>query len=485
MAESRNVGVFVLLVDDDPEFVGSLQEAFRHLLTEIDFDVIGSVKAALKRLTAKPCDVLLVNPRIGEDAGQILLRARQRQPDTLRIAVLSPNAPDDEKQNATLCLERPNRPEQFAQVAATCLQLVAAKPPPARGPVSELKNALDAAQASPGHWRFTLLSEVALGEIHLSAGKVVAATFGGSQGQDALDRIMEVADGWFERRPAEPGIRPVGKVSETAELRVRMPANLPNTEKIDPSRKQAPAAPEPAAGGRAPRRVAPPVPLEEGYLRSLGLSFALELDGASRTTRDFQCPDAKSYVSLMAFTLAKAGELAALYQWEPPLSVHFQMPQTEIAVLPFQDRTFLFAWPEAEPAALDRLNEIFPGSLDPTLATRPRLAGTIAAMKKVPGLHGFCIFNKELQVLLKKFAAAWSFELLQGTARLADQLLKVLALQKLAPRLIQIKFDVGSVFVQSHGEHLLLVICHSQTRIPLLKDCMLRITDQEVHQALL
>lgn len=253
----------------------------------------------------------------------------------------------------------------------------------------------------------------------------------------------------------------------------------------EPTKRLVPAA-RPASSG-ASRKPMPSGPaISEQLLTETGIQFALQIDAKGKVQQDIRCPEAKLYTGVATFTAAKARELAVLFQWEPPRSVHFIHDSLELCVLPFDEKTILLGWkPEGE-GIIERIGKALGVSLlDPTSSTKPRLPATIDAMKKIPGLHGYAIFNKDHQILVKKFSAQWNFDLLQNTSRIASQMCMVLQLQKLPVRMAQVKFDAGSIFAIPSADMMLITICHHQSKVPLLKDCLSRITANEINKAVL
>lgn len=232
--------------------------------------------------------------------------------------------------------------------------------------------------------------------------------------------------------------------------------------------------------------VGPLLRLDDDFLRQSGVDFVLEIDDHGQARQQARCPDAKQYAGVATFAMAKVRELTSLFQWGQPSSIHTIHVKLELGILPYADKTFLLGWTPAPGMLPEAVNVIFgEGAIDPVSSTKPRLPGTVDVMKKIPGLHGYLIFNKENQVLVKRFSKDWSFDLLQGASRIIGQWYIALQLQKLAFELAQIRFAVGSVLVRPAGDATLVVICHSQTKVPLLKDCMLRIGSAEINKVLL
>jgi len=295
-------------------------------------------------------------------------------------------------------------------------------------------------------------------------------------------------EAWVRKpAPTTMGVKPA-PLAPPEEEEVPPPPKIPT--KAGDSDQVAPAPSEVTARVKpAPAEVAPApndVPLTEELIQSTGLRFALQIDAKGKVQQEVQCPDVKLLIGVTTFTVTKAREIAQLFGWEPLRSIHFLHETIDTAVLPFGERTVLLGWPSGQESMAENINQVFgAGLLDPTSATKPRLPATIDAMKKMPGLHGYAIFNKDHQILVKKFSAQWSFDLLQSTSRIATQMCMVLQLQKLPVKLAQIKFDAGSIFAIPSGDLMLLTICHHQSKVPLLKDCLTRITANEINKAVL
>jgi hypothetical protein len=184
-----------------------------------------------------------------------------------------------------------------------------------------------------------------------------------------------------------------------------------------------------------------------------------------------------------SFTISKARELAAAYQWEMPLSVHYISPSMNLVVLAYKEKTILLGWASREEGVLEKVNHVFGESFLDPIDSAKHASPTMDAMKKTQGLHGYAIFRKPLQLLVKKFSKDWSAEMLDTTARIASQMCTVLRLQGMPLQLIDVKFKVGNVVAKPSNELTLIAISHSQTKVPLLKDCMLRMSPGELTKA--
>jgi CheY-like chemotaxis protein len=254
----------------------------------------------------------------------------------------------------------------------------------------------------------------------------------------------------------------------------------------DPTKRLVPAPRPVSSGGSRKPAPASVASLNEKLLTETGIQFAIQIDAKGKLAQDVHCPEPKLYTGVATFTAAKARELAQLFQWDYPRSVHFINESIELCVLPFDDQTVLIGWKPGGEGIVERIGKVLgAGLLDPTSSSKPRLPATIDAMKKIPGLHGYAIFNKDHQILVKKFSAQWNFDLLQNTSRITSQMCMVLQLQKLPVKVAQIKFDAGSIFAIPCADMMLITVCHHQSKVPLLKDCLSRITANEINKAVL
>lgn len=303
----------------------------------------------------------------------------------------------------------------------------------------------------------------------------------------AAAKSAKPTEGWVRMpAPTTMGIKPapLGAPEEEVPAPPKIPRKLGDSDQVIPPENEATARVKPAPAERAPSPN--DVPLNEELITGSGILFALQIDSKGKVQQEIHCPDVKLYIGVATFTAAKARELAHLFQWEAPRSLHFIHSSIDLAIFPSPDKTILLGWASGQDSMPDTVSNVFgAGLLDPVSATKPRLPATIEAMKKIPGMHGYCIFNKDHQILVKKFSPQWSFELLQQTSRIAAQMCMVLQLQKLAVKLAQIKFDNGSIFAIPSGDMMLITICHHQAKVPLLKDCLSRITTNEINKAVL
>ena len=507
---------YVLLVDHHHLFAKAFRNHFLKKNPQVEMELADSAKAALRHLGFKPCDLLIADLRLQEvDGLQLLLRVRRSYPHLTKVMMAANASPRDSQKaqdyGSVLYVEKPGSPSDYDTAVGRIAEILAKTPDIPRGALGDLK--LDEMVAGgdepPKECVLVVYADAGVGLLYLHGGQIIHAQTPDSRGSNAIKEMLTWHCGPFEKRGfQEPPKRTLDLPWEDVfavwmEGKSHAPSPSPVIEKREdvpappriPSRsaysdQAAPPATEPTARIKpGPAPVAPSkgdVPLNAELIASTGLRFALQIDAKGRIQQEVCCPDIKLFIGVATFTAAKVKEVAHQFQWEPPRSIHFVHDSTELAVLPFVEKTVLLGWAAGQDSMAETINKVFgAGLLDPTSVTRPRLPPTIDAMKKIPGLHGYAIFNKDHQILVKKFSAQWSFELLQNTSRITAQICMVLQLQKLPVKLAQIKFDPGSIFTIPSGDLTLITICHQQAKVPLLKDCLSRITANEIKKAVL
>ena len=528
---------YVLLVDNNNLFSKAFRDHFLKRNPQVEMGLAENAKAALKHLGFHPCDLLIADLRLPEvDGLQLFLRVRRSYPHLTKVMMASHASPRDSQKaqdyGSVSYIEKPATPPDYDKAVSQIAEILAKTPEVPRGSLANLKldEMIAGCDEPPKSCVLAVYVAAGSGLLYLSDGRIVHAQTPYSRGSNALEEMFGWQAGIFEKRDfQEPPKRTLDfpwedvfalwmepeNVASASSLETKstgarepiataqsvkpapvadkhggfpppqsMPRRLTKSDPIASTAVQPTARIKPVPAAAAPLRS--DVALNEKFIVSTGLQFALEIDGKGTVRQEIRCPDLKLFVGIATFTSAKVKEVAKQFQWEPPRSIHFVHESTELAALPFADKTVLLGWASGQDPTIEKINQVFGVSLlDRASVTKPRLPATIDAMKKIPGLNGYAIFNKDHQILVKKFSAQWNFGLLQSTARVTAQICMVLQLQKLPVKLAQIKFDPGSIFAIPCEDLMLITICHHEAKVPLLKDCLSRITANEIKKAVL
>jgi DNA-binding NarL/FixJ family response regulator len=496
---------YVLLVNHQPLFCKAFGETLVHKDHSIMVSFVTEAKTALKHLGLRPCDLVLVDTRLPVvDGLQLLLRIRERFPH-LKRALMATNVSQAELQKAveygaSSYIAKPASPSDYDAAALRVVQLLKETPNAVRDNIdlAVLNEAVGAEVTQGKDLTVAIYMGFDRGTLVFSGGRLVHAETQALKGSDAMHEILTWHDGIFEKRGGAAGSKrtldlPWAEVFQHWKDEFRKRPSL-NTAVVNREFRtfvsgEAAAQPKPDAQKekRATSRisrVAPKVQFGEKLLEQTGVSLGLQLDAHGNIQHEFRCPDPTLMRGVISFTLAKSKEVAEKFQWEMPLSVHYVSQTMSLAVFPYKQSTVLLGWPTKQTDVLEKVNRTFgEESLDLIDGGKSPLASTVDAVKKVPGLHGYAIFRKPLQMLVKKFSAQWSFEMLELVARVSSQMCTILRLQGMPLELIQIKFKVGSILSRPVGDMTLIVISHSQTKTPLLKDGLLRISGNEIKKA--
>ena len=496
----------LLLVYHQPLFCRAFGEAIAKKSDGVTINFVTDAKTALKHLVLRPCDMILTDTRLPVvDGLQLLLRVQQRFPYVAR-AVMATHVDENERKQAAeygvvLYFEKPASPPDYDAAAERVIQLLRSSSEVPRGELdaAEINHVVGGEVETGKGMTVNIYMGFDRGVMSFKGGKLLHAETQALKGREALREIVSWYDGIYEIRGELPlsqhtldltweevfsewrkELKKRPSVSTTVvnrEFRTFVTGEAPTALQLPKQKKAAP-------GFARISRIAPKVAVGEKMVQQTGVQCGLQMDAHGNIEHEFHCPDPTLMRGVVSFTIAKAKELAAVFQWEMPLSVHYISPSMNLAILPYKEKTVLLGWASRDGSVLEKISGVFGGEfLDPADAGRPQLAPTMDTMKKIQGLHGYAIFRKPLQLLVKKFSKEWSFEMLATAARTASQMCTVLRLQGMPLQLIHIKFKVGSVLAKPAGDLTLIVISHSQTKVPLLKDCMLRMNPSELNKA--
>jgi len=495
---------YVLLVNHNHLFAKAFGEAFIGRNPDAVVSLATNANAALKHLGLRPCDLIVADTRLPEvDGLQLLLRIQQRYPYITKVVVAS-HITEKERRKAADCgavlsIEKPATRSDYETVVEQVGEILGKTPDVSRGDLDpgEIHRATARQTGAVADCILTTYMGFDCGIIFLRDGKLVHAETQASRGKEALEEILSWHEGIFEKRDyRQPPRRTLDLswqevFSEWKKKLKKKPAvttavvNREFNAHVSGSVKEKMAENKRLSGIARKSRVAPKVDFNEKLIDETGALCGLQLDGEGNIEHGFNCPDPKIMKGVVSFTVAKAHEIAGIFQWDIPLSIHYLSERMNLAVLPYREKTVMLGWSSGKREILEKINRIYgEESLDPVVSS-PDIPATMDAIKKISGLHGYAIFKKPLQLVVKKFSKEWSFEMLQSTARIASQMHTVLRLQGVPLQLIQLKFRVGSVFARPFGNFMLVVICHSQTKAPLLKGCLLGISSNEINKAIL
>lgn len=498
----------LLLVYHQPVFCRAFGEAIAKKSDNVMISFVTDAKTALKHLALRPCDVMLTDSRLPVvDGLQLLVRVQQRFPYIIR-AVMATHADEAERQKAMesgaiMYFEKPASPEGYDAAANRVIDILKSIPEAPRGELdpAELNHAISQQVSTGKSLTVNIFMGFDRGMLVFERHKLIHAQTQGLKGKEALREIISWHDGVYEIRgetPTSPrtldmtwdevfsdwkkGLKQRPSVNTTVvnrEFKTFVTGETPSkpSEPVEKEKK-----PEPSFSRAS--RVAPKLKFSEQLKEQTGAACGLQMDAQGNIEQEFHCPDPTLMRGVASFTIAKGRELAGAFQWEMPLSVHYVSPSMNLVILPYKEKTVLLGWPSRQEGVLEKINHTFGEEfLDPVGDAKHPIEPTMDAMKKTPGLHGYAIFRKPLQLLVKKFSSDWKFEMLETTARIASQMCTVLRLQGMPLDLIDVKFKVGSVLAKPSSALTLIVISHSQTKVPLLKDCMLKMSPGELSKA--
>jgi len=496
----------LLLVYHQPLFCRAFGEAIAKKSDSVMINFVTDAKTALKHLALRPCDVMLTDTRLPVvDGLQLLLRVQQRFPYIAR-AVMATHADEDERKQAAeyganLYFEKPASPSGYDAAADRVIELLRSIPEAPRGDLdpAELNHIIGQDVEAGKSLSVNVYMGFDRGVLCFKDRKLIHAETQALKGREALREILSWHDGVYEKREPLPTTRHTLDMTweevftewrKDLKKRPSVNTTVVNREFRTFVTGDAPPAPAPPQDKKSSRsfgkasRVGPKVAVGEKLVHQTGVRCGLQMDAHGNIEHEFHCPDPTLMRGVASFTIAKARELAGAFQWDIPLSIHYVSPSMNMVILPYKEKTILLGWASKDAGVLEKIGHSFGEELlDPVDGGKHPAAPTMDAMKKTQGLHGYAIFRKPLQLLVKKFAKEWHFEMLETTARIASQMCTVLRLQGMPLQLIHVKFKVGSVLAKPSNDLTLLVISHSQTKVPLLKDCMLRMSAADVKKA--
>lgn len=496
----------LLLVYHQPLFCRAFGEAIAKKSDNVLISFVTDAKTALKHLNLRPCDVMLTDTRLPVvDGLQLLSRVQQKFPYVIR-AVMTSHVDDEERKQASeygaiVYFEKPASPSGYDAAADRVMEIMRSIPETPRGELeaAAIEAAIGQDVMSGKDVSVNIYMGFDRGLMIFKNRKLIHAETQGLKGKDAFREIVSWHDGAYEKRGEITGHKPTLDLTweevfsdwkKDLKKRPSVNTTVVNREfRTFVSGDAPPASKAPAEEKKdAPpiakiSRVAPKVKFSENLVHDTGVQCGLQMDAQGNIEHEFHCPDPTLMRGVASFTIAKARELAGAFQWEMPMSIHYISPSMNLVILPYKEKTVLLGWASRVEGVMDKLVDVFGAdSLDP-VATGKHPTATMDGMKKFQGLHGYAIFRKPVHMLVKKFSTDWTFEMLETTARIASQMCTVLRLQGMPLQLIQVKFKVGSVLAKPAENLTLIVISHSQTKVPLLKDCMLRISPSELNKA--
>ncbi len=498
----------LLLVYHQPLFCRAFGEAIARKSDGVMINFVTDAKMALKHLSLRPCDVILTDTRLPVvDGLQLLLQVQQRFPYVAR-AVMATQTDENERKKAAeygaiLYFEKPASLPGYDAAAERVIGLLKGSPEAPRGELdaAEIGQVIGREVESGKGLTVNIYMGFDRGVMSFKEGKLIHAQTQALKGRDAFCEIVSWYDGIYEIRGELPlsdrtldltweevfsewrkDLKKKPSVNTTAvnrEFRTFVTGETPAGSKTPGEKKTSPSFARIS-------RVAPKVVVSEKLIQQTGVRCGLQMDSHGNIEHEFQCPDPTLMRGVASFTIAKLKELAGVFQWEMPLSVHYVSPSMNLAILPYKEKTVLLGWASREEGVIEKIRRVLGDEfLDPVDGGKQPAAPTMEMIKKTQGLHGYAIFRKPVQLLVKKFSKEWSFEMLGTAARITSQMCTVLRLQGMPLQLIHIKFKVGNVLAKPVGDLTLIVISHSQTKVPLLKDCMLRMSPSELSKAAL
>ncbi len=248
----------VLFVDDEPDFLLSVKEAFAPLSAgQWVIHCANTTDAALELLKRQKMDLVVVDINMPLlDGIQFLNLLGRRHPDLKKVTLTA--FATEEKRSACLAagaelfIEKPHSDEGFKSVFAMLDELLNWAPQQGFQGVLRRVGLHDVIQMECLGRNSSVLevyNEHVLGRIYIEDGNLIHAAGGELTGERALQRLLALPGGSFELAPFEPPPQRTINgpweflLMEAARVRDEAAAQMPGEPVVDPQTLAAPASP--------------------------------------------------------------------------------------------------------------------------------------------------------------------------------------------------------------------------------------------------
>ncbi len=238
----------VLFLDDDPEFLGVVQElAVQHTQGAWNPRVSHDPAGALAELKAHPVDLLVIDIHLPQvDGLQFLRLIGRKYPNLLKVVLTGDSTGAYREQcldsGAELFLEKPRDVGGWQSIFATLLQIAQFRPEDGFTGILRRVGLQDVIQMECLSRNSTLLEITTAGQqgrIFIREGRIVHAVAGERTGEAAFNHILRLTGGEFNLKPfAEPEVETISGsweslLMDAAQQRdeaLENPAEAPATE---------------------------------------------------------------------------------------------------------------------------------------------------------------------------------------------------------------------------------------------------------------